>query len=388
MKKLLAILLSTTCALSVAPALSQEPPPPVPFETVGVKEAIDPGPNLFLLQQSWDGASTLQVFDAVDLTYKGGMGTGMMAQSVVSADGLTAYTMSTYLSRLTYGDTLMVLQAFDIATLTPTLEVVLPPKIAMVGPYEHLLQLSADERFALVMNATPAASVTIVDLVAGEVTAEIPTPGCWEIYPATTGLKWTMLCGDGTARTFVMNDAGTEVVSQEATPVFDADTDPLFVHAERGAGDELIFVSYGGSVYSISDAGTAPELLSTFSFADDLELPYAPGGYQLTAYNEANDVLFVTVHADPYDGSHKDGSTEIWVVDLANEALLYRLQPEEHGFISLEVTDGDRPVLYGFTEHSYTVHVFDIDLTAPFGIIMTETGVVDVPGGQVLAVRE
>ena len=40
------------------------------------------------------------------LAYKGGLGTGMMAQSVLSADGLTAYTMSTYLSRLTYGDTL------------------------------------------------------------------------------------------------------------------------------------------------------------------------------------------------------------------------------------------------------------------------------------------
>ena len=77
MKKLLAILLSTTCALSVVPALSQETPPPIPFETVTVKESIDPGPNLFLMDQSWDGASTLQVFDAIDLTYKGGMGTGM-----------------------------------------------------------------------------------------------------------------------------------------------------------------------------------------------------------------------------------------------------------------------------------------------------------------------
>ncbi|MCC6734801.1 MAG: hypothetical protein IT534_01580 [Bauldia sp.] len=388
MKKLLAILLSTTCALPVVPALSQEPPPPIPFETVGVKETIDPGPNLFLMGQSWDGASTLQVFDATDLTYKGGMGTGMMAQSVLSADGLTAYTTSTYLTRLTYGDTTMVLQAFDVATMTPTMEVVLPPKIAMVGPYEHLLQLSADERFALVMNATPAASVTIVDLVAGAVTAEVPTPGCWEIYPATTGLKWTMLCGDGTARTFVMNDAGTELVSQEATAVFDADADPLFVHAERGAGDELLFVSFGGSVYRVSDAGTAPELLGAFSFADDFEWPFAPGGYQVSAYNAANDVLFVAVHGDPYDGSHKDGSTEIWVVDMAGERLLYRLQPEVHGFVSLEVTAADRPVLYGFSEHDYMVHVYDIDLTAPFGVVLTEMGAVDVPGGQVLAVRQ
>ena len=41
--------------------------------------------------------------------------------------------------------------------MTTTMEVALPPKIAMVGPYEQLIQLTADEKFALVMNA--AASI-------------------------------------------------------------------------------------------------------------------------------------------------------------------------------------------------------------------------------------
>lgn len=386
MKKPLAILLSTACApLLAVPGSAQEPPPPIPFETVGVKAAIDPGPNMFVLDQSWSGASTLQVFAADDFDYKGGMSTGSMAQAQLSADGTTAYTISTYLERFTEGDTEMVLQVFDVATLTRTAEIALPPKIAMVGPYENLLQLAADERFALVMNATPAASVTVVDLEAGAVTMEVPTPGCWNIYPATTGLKWTMLCGDGTAQTFVLNDAGTEIASQNATAIFDADVDPLFSHGERGTGDELLFVSYGGDVYRVSDASDTPALVGTFSFGDTLDEPFAPGGYQVSAYNEANDVLFVTVHNEPYDGSHKDGSTEIWAIDVGGEALLYRFQLEP-GYVSLAVTGEEIPTLYAFNEHDYTLHAFSVDLSAPYGIILTENAVVD-SGGQVITVR-
>src|SRR5690606_4574762 len=145
-------LLCTTCAALAAPALAQDTPPPLTPETLTVRESIDPGPNLFAMDQSWEGPSTLQIFGQDDLAYRGGLGTGSMAQSQISADGATAYTVATYMRRYTWGEVEMVLQVFDIATLTMTQEIPLPPKIAMVGPYEHLLQLSADERFALVSN--------------------------------------------------------------------------------------------------------------------------------------------------------------------------------------------------------------------------------------------
>lgn len=385
MKKALAILVSGTVASMVAVSGFAQEPPPIAFETVGVKGTIDPGPNVFLLDQSWSGASTLQVFAADDFDYKGGISTGAMAQAQVSADGTTAYTISTYLERFTDGDAEMVLQVFDVATLTRLAEIALPPKIAMVGPYENLLQLADGERFALIMNATPAASVTVVDLEAGAVAMEVPTPGCWNIYPAAAGLKWTMLCGDGTAQTFVLNEDGTEIVAQNAGPIFDAGSDPLFSHAERGTGDELLFVSFGGEVYRVSDAGDAPQLTGTFSFGDILNEPFAPGGYAISAYNEANDVLFVTVHDEPYDGSHKNGSTEIWVIDLAGETLLYRLQIE-HGYVSLAVTDEQIPTLYAFNEHDYTVRAFAVDLSAPYGVILTEKAAVQ-SSGQVITVR-
>lgn len=389
MKKLLAVLLSTTCAVAAVPAFAQDADiPPVAEETVGVKPAIDPGPNIFAMDQSWDGLSTFQVFSAEDFTYKGGMGTGMVAQGQVSADGTTAYTTSTYLERITWGEPDMVLQVFDVATLSVTAEIMLPPKITMVAAYEHLLQLSADERFIFIMNATPAASVTVVDLEAGAVTMEVPTPGCWEIYPATSGLKFTMLCGDGAAKTFILNETGTEIVSELATDLFNVDDDPLFVHAERrGDADELLFVSYTGNVYRVSDAGDAPELIEIVSLTADVEAPFAPGGYALTAYNAANDYLFVVMHADPYDGSHKDAGDEVWVMDMAVGTLLYRLQPE-HGLVSLYVDDAELPTLYGFNEEDYTIRSYAIDPAATHGIIMEETGAVSVGGGLVITVRE
>jgi len=387
MKKLLLTLLSTSCASVAAPAFAQDVPPPLEPEVVTTKPTIDPGPNLFILEGSWDGASSLQVYGATDLVNKGAMTTGSMAQSQVSADGNTAYTISTYLERITYGATKMVLQVFDVDTLTVKAEVELPPKVAMVGPYENLLQLSADERFALVMNATPAASVTIVDLTTNAVTTEVPTPGCWSIYPATSGLKWTMLCGDGTAMTYVMNEAGTEIVSQNTAPVFDVDADPLFVHAQRRAGEELVFVSFGGDVYRLSDAGDTPAVVEVFSITDPVDDPFAPGGYALTAYNAANDLLFVVMHADPYDGSHKDIGTEIWVVDMADSALKYRLQPEP-GIVSLWVSDDAMPTLYAYNEEEGIVFEYGVDPAATFGIILSEIAEVEVGGGQVLTVRE
>ena len=38
-----------------------------------------------------------------------------------------------------------------------------------------------------------------------------------------------------------------------------------------------------------SDAGDAPELIETFSFTDDLEAPFGPGGYAISAYDDFPD---------------------------------------------------------------------------------------------------
>src|SRR6202046_5684252 len=133
-----------------------------------VKPAIDPGSNVFTLDQEWGGASSINIFSASDLKYRGNFSSGTMAQMLLSHDGRTAYTTSVYMKRIARSDAEMGLQAFDVAPSSPPREVALPAKLAMLTPYRHMLAESADGKYVFVQNATPATSVTVVDVQAGK----------------------------------------------------------------------------------------------------------------------------------------------------------------------------------------------------------------------------
>src|SRR5690606_39834578 len=90
-----------------------------------------------------------------------------------------------------------VLQEFDVETLSVKREILLPEKMAQVAPSNAILNISADEKLAFVQNATPATSVTVVNLETGKVVAEVPTPGCFGTFPAAKGQRFSSLCGDG-----------------------------------------------------------------------------------------------------------------------------------------------------------------------------------------------
>src|SRR5690606_35236396 len=127
---------------------------------------------------------------------------------LVSPDGTKAYGQSTYMARYTHGDIEQVLEVYDVETLSIEKEIPLPAKAAMVAAYEPYLEMSADGALVYVLNATPATSVTIVDIEAGEVVQEIPTPGCFGIYPALEGYKFSTVCGDGSIATFDLGEDG------------------------------------------------------------------------------------------------------------------------------------------------------------------------------------
>jgi len=231
----------------------------VKVQHLTVKPAIDPGSNVFTLDQEWGGASSINVFSAADLSYKGNLSSGTMAQMLLSADGRTAYTASVYMKRIAYGDAEMVLQAFDVATLSPTREIALPPKLAMLTSYRHLVAESADGRFIYVQNATPATSVTVVDTGTGKVTGEIPTPGCFGIYPALEADKFSVVCGDGTFASFALKPDGSGADRSPSEKIFDVDKDPIFLSAERVDSD-LVYVSFHGNLYRVTDSGPAVTL--------------------------------------------------------------------------------------------------------------------------------
>ncbi|MBD9375437.1 amine dehydrogenase [Rhizobium sp. ARZ01] len=339
-------------------------------EKLTVEERIKPGPNVFAVTQGLYSASTVNVYGAKDLALKGNVSIGLVSQFTLSADGRTAYTTSTYAKRLLRGPIEAVLEEYDVETLTLKREIVIPSKMAMLRSHRNMLQLSANGKYIFVQNATPATSVTVVDLEAGKVLAEVPTPGCWSIYPSTAGAKFSSLCGDGTIISLEVSADGKVSEPARSAKIFDADADPLFTAAER-VGDDLIFSSYNGNLYRISDKNAAPKLVEKFSYTEGTEGRWAPGGFSIMAYSEANDVLFVTMHPDAKDGSHKDPATEIWAIDLGARKVLSRSPVEGIKFIA--VTSGKTPDLYGVNDSDGILTRFEVNPAGEFTVKPAQT---------------
>lgn len=321
-----------------------------------VKPAIDAGANVFTIDQQWSGASSVHVFGAENLGYKGSLTSGTMAQMLISADGKTAYTASVYMKRISYGDAEMVLQSFDVATLSLKSEIPLPPKLAMLTDSPHMLAESADGRYVYVQNATPATSVTVVDVIAGKATGEIPTPGCFGIYPSVQGHKFSVICGDGTFASYLLTAEGSSAERTQSSKIFDVDSDPIFQAAQRVGGD-LICISFHGNIYRLSDAGAVVQLLERLSMTQGISGNWAPGGYEVMAYNKSHEMLFVGMHSKAQEGSQRHGAQEVWAYDLRARKIVHRSPVE--GILSLTVSDEPRPVLFGLK--SKAIVRFEVD---------------------------
>jgi methylamine dehydrogenase heavy chain len=308
-----------------------------------VKPTIDPGANVFTTPSTVNGAGTIQVFNAADLRYKGSISSGAMAQMLLSRDGKIAYTASVYMKRVVYGEREMVLQIDDVATLSVIKEIPLPPKIAMALSLEAMMGQSADGRYVYIQNATPATSVTVVDIISGNVTGEIPTPGCFGIYPSLEGDRFSTICGDGTFASFTLKANGASADRTQSKKIFDVGKDPIFMSAAR-AGADWVFISYHGNIYRVADSAPTIKLSDTYSVTAGVDGGWAPGGAQLVAYNRAHGVLFVGMHPNAREGSHKEAATEIWAYDLTGKKLLYRSPVD--GVTALSASDAPAPVLY------------------------------------------
>jgi methylamine dehydrogenase heavy chain len=333
-------------------------------ETLTAKAEMDPGPNIIVSVQNWNGGPSVgYIYSADDLHLKGSVSGGSQSHFTLSADGKTAYMASGYYPRYDSGAGEHVLQIFDVQKNALTKEILLPYKLAQYTDDLSLLQLSADGKFAFVQNATPATSVTVVDLEKGEVVQEVPAPGCFGIYPMRDMLGFSAICNDGAFTSFTLSADGASFESQKSEMIFDPDADPIYLSSDRADGD-LLFISYHANVYRLSDTGGVIKKLSVTPIADGVEGNWGTSGYSVVSYNEANGVLFVPMASEHHDGSHYHGSEEVWAYDLKNNELLYRSPLAD--LVAVSVTDGDKPELYGFSMKEGMVYKYDVDPTARF----------------------
>lgn len=325
----------------------------LPAETLTVQERIPAGPHVYVMDEGINGSSPIWVLNGDDLSVVGSIGTGTLATMQMSADKSTLYTASVYLRRYTYGDVEAVIHAWDSQTLLARKEFMVSPKFVQALSQRGTLNVSADGKFILAQNATPATSITVADAVEGKDLGEIPTPGCWTAYPSEEGTAFTMLCGDGTLAKFTYDATGKAAAPAKSDKIFDADKDPLYGDAMRIDG-KLVYLSYGGTLYVVDDSGDKPVLDKTVAFA---EAGWAPGGYNLMAYSKPTNTLFVLMHSNPTDGSHKNPAEEIWAIDTTSMKVVGR--SSAHHEANIEVSGGDQPVLFGVS-HDGSIHRYEV----------------------------
>jgi methylamine dehydrogenase heavy chain len=283
----------------------------------------------------------LHVVDPDKLTYLGLIGTGFAGQTIQSNDKKELIVATGYLSRGQRGERADIVEVWDADTLQFKYEIPIPDKRAMALNYEGLLRLSADGRWLLVQNATPATSVSVVDMQARKTVGEISMPGCWGVYPSRSNpARFAALCGDGTIATVTLDSNGNVASRSTTDKVFDPDADAWFMSGEQD-GDIYYFVSFTGNVAAVNVAGDRAVVESTWALVGvaDRKKAWRPGGYQPLAFHGGR--LYVAMHSGGAEGSHKNPAAEIWAFDVAMKKRIARM-PGRNAVALETSSDGSR----------------------------------------------
>ncbi|MDP9011823.1 MAG: amine dehydrogenase [Pseudomonadota bacterium] len=324
------------------------------------------------------------IFDADSGKMEGSIPAGYVANLAIAPDNSNFLVSETYWTHGARGQRQDLVTIWDAKTLTLVKEIPLPGR-ALVGGKIHNFQLSADGSKAYVYIMLPASSVVWLDLKKQVVGGTVEIPGCALIFP-WGGSNFASLCADGSLAMVDVGSSGRAAVTH-SKPFFDGANDPIYENSfiDPPTGKAL-FLSYTGLVYpaklgpdaviekpwSIQQAaGFAP------SGTGVQELAWRPGGGQPAAYHKASGKLFVLMHMGTY-WTHKQGGTEVWVLDTNTKKLIKRipLQP-----IPTSGLANDRPPLYA------TIGVSQ-DSEKPLIYLVSDEGggdvVMDAGSGEIL----
>lgn len=292
------------------------------------------------------GDGKLHVIDTDTGDYLGVIGSGFAGQVTYSPDGSEILLATGYLSRGQRGERTDIVEVWDANTLAFKYEIEIVPKRAMALNYRSTIRTSADGRWVFVQNATPASSVTVVDLQERKMVAEIPTPGCWGIYPpAGRSDRFSTLCGDGTVATILLDGEGNAASRNVSDKLFDADKDAWFIQGEQD-GSTYRFVSFLGNIAVVDLGGDTARLVETWAMVRstaDRKAGWRPGGYQPLAVHAASGRLYVAMHPGGAEGSHKNPAKEIWAFDLKTKKRVARMPG--HAAIALTASSNGKRVL-------------------------------------------
>jgi len=338
--------------------LAGELPPPLAPEVSDVAALPAPSPHRFIAV----GRSGSTIFDGDSGKIQGSIPSGYIANVAIAPDNSRFYVAETYWTHGARGTRDDLVTIYDGTTLNLIKEIALPGR-ALVGKMQNF-DLNAAGTRAYVYQLSPAAAVTWVDLKKQKVGGTVEIPGCALVFPwGDTG--FSSLCGDGSLASVVVPESGKPTVTH-TKHFFDANADPIFDagFVDRATGT-AIFISYTGLIYqaklgsdTVIDKPWSIDVAAGYPEAGTgvQELAWRPGGSQLAAYHKATGKLYVLMHPGNY-WTHKQGGTEVWVLDTKTHALVSRFPLRASPtsgrgddavpfYANLAVSQDDKPLLY------------------------------------------
>jgi methylamine dehydrogenase heavy chain len=276
---------------------------------------------------------------------------------VLPDDYSQIYAPETYFSRGVRGERTDVITFYDPKTLSPSGEVIIPPKRFAAMPTNNYSALTDDDRFLVVYNFTPAQSVSIIDVKERRFVTEIETAGCALVLP-TGDRSFMMVCGNGGLMTVTLDDKGELADKKRIKPFFDPQADPVTEKAVRW-GDNWIFVSFNGHVYPVDVSSGQPVPGQHWSLFSDSEreASWRPGGIQHLAVHESSGSLYALVHQGGHD-SHKDPGQDVWVYDLATQKQVRQIKLDNLS-TSIQVSKDDKPLMFSIFIASPSMDIYD-----------------------------
>ncbi|MGI9262223.1 MAG: amine dehydrogenase large subunit, partial [Woeseiaceae bacterium] len=206
-----------------------------------------------------------------------------------------------------------------------------------------------------VYNFTPATSVSVIDIVNRTFLGEVPTPGCSLVFPMA-GRAFASICTDGSMLSVQLDADGQQASSARTEVFFDANNDPLMEKAAMIEGIAY-FPTFLGRMVPVDMNGETLEVGEPWSLLGDGDDGWRPGGLAVTGTDGAGRI-YILMHPEGYEGSHKDPGAEVWVFDPTTRQRVDRIALQLPA-ISIGLTRDDDPLLVA-TNINLEVDVYDV----------------------------
>ncbi len=353
---LIAAVLASAIGWSGPGALAQMPP----NEQVTVLQLPAASPHWVATMTPLGGSimmTPIVLIDGDTLQVLGNLSGGLAAMFAASPDHKYFYLADTFYSRGTQGDRTDVLSIYDATHLSRIGEIPLSNKrqLALADPTS--MNVTPDGRFVLMLNLTPATSVTAVDLENKKVAGEIQTPGCSEVL-ILGDREFASVCADGSMLTTDFDDSA-KVTTQKRTakPFFDVEKDPVF-QLPAMIDKKAYFVSYHGMIYPMNLGSSPAEPGDTWSLLSDQEKKdgWRPGGWQPVAGYTPEHLIFVLMHQGG-EWTQKAGGPEVWVYDVNEKKRVAKI-PMPLLSNAIRVSQDDNPLLFALVTSESKLQVF------------------------------